>query len=114
MANLIINGSAGMFWKALITQRSRKSSHTRCFFQHNPVNVFCAHSFFDLFADIIKHSNVNLGAFFDSGNLVRRFYHIVIRHDMAGVFKPYNFFVKCLMAGFVFFPAVAPALIISP
>ena len=62
---------------------------------------------------IIQDCDVDPGTGLDFLNLLRSFDHIVLRHDAALVLVHFQFFIKIIVAFFVFEPAAAPAGTVS-
>ena len=113
MTNNFIDRGANAFRIALIIERCRNTAQFSGFFCHKVINFLSSHACTDIFRNVVQNGYIDFTAFFDSLYLLRSFYNGVVGDFMPLTFDKGDFFVKFLMAFFVFFTASAPARFIS-
>ena len=113
MANLIIYRSTHTVRISFIIKWCGNTTHLCSHIIHDLIDLCSVHTLMDVLFQIIKYCNIDLTALLDLFNLLWCFDHIMLRHDMSHSCILIDFFIKCLMAYFIFFTAATPAGIVS-
>ena len=113
MAYHFIDRGAYTFGIALIIERCRNTAQFSGFLCNKVVNFLSSHACTDIFCNVVQNGYIDFTAFFDSLYLLRGFYNGVVGDFMPLTFNERDFFIKLLMAFFIFFSASAPARFIS-